>query len=131
MVLRGNLVELMALAAPETYRKYVAVNADGCKVLYVKLCKALYGCLKSALLFYKKLWGDLRGNGFVMNLYGPCVCNKLVNGTQMTITWHVDDLKISHASDNSISEVIRWLETIYEKLDASRGNEHQYLGMDL
>ena len=109
----------------------MAVTADGRKVLYIKLCKALYGCLKSALLFYKKLWGDLRDNGFVMNSYDPCVCNKVVNGTQMTITWHVDDLKISHASNDSISEVIRWLETIYGKLDASRGDKHQYLGMGL
>ena len=49
----------------------------------------------------------------------------------MTITWHVDDLKISHDSDDAISDVITWLESIYGELDASRGTKHQYLGMDL
>ena len=49
----------------------------------------------------------------------------------MTITWHVDDLKISHNSDDVISDVITWLESIYGQLDASRGTKHQYLGMDL
>ena len=67
MVLRDNLAELMALAAPEVYRDHIAVTSDGRTVLYVKLCKALYGCLKSVLLFYRKLWGDLRQQGFVMN----------------------------------------------------------------
>ena len=67
MVLPDNLAELMALAAPEVYRDHIAVTSDGRTVLYVKLCKALYGCLKSALLLYRKLWGDLRQQGFVMN----------------------------------------------------------------
>ena len=66
-----------------------------------------------------------------MNPYDPCVCNKLIDGAQMTITWHVDDLKISHASDDVISSVIKWLESIYGTLDASRGPRHSYLGMDL
>ena len=131
MVLRGDLANMMALAAPEVYRKYVAATPDGKPILYVKLCKALYGCLKSALLFYRKLWRDLHGRGFVINPYGPCVCNKIIHGKQMTITWHVDDLKISHDSDDAISDVITWLKSIYGQLDASRGMKHQYLGMDL
>ena len=49
----------------------------------------------------------------------------------MTISWHVDDLKISHDSDDAISEVITWLESIYGQLDVSRGTKYQYLGMDL
>jgi hypothetical protein len=131
MVLRDNLAELMALAAPEVYRKHIAVTKDGRTVLYVKLCKALYGCLKSALLFYRKLWGDLRQQGFIMNPYDPCVVNKMIDGHQMTISWHVDDLKISHHTDAAITTVIRWIESIYGTLDASRGDKHQYLGMDL
>merc|ERR1712086_1181062 len=75
MVMRGDLAEMMALAAPEVYQKYVAITPDGKKVLYVKLCKALHGCLKSALLFYRKLWSDLHAKYFVMNPYDPCVCN--------------------------------------------------------
>ena len=65
-------------------------------MLYVKLTKALYGLLKSALLFYKKLRRELEEMGFEVNSYDPCVANKIVNGTQMIVCWHVDDLKISH-----------------------------------
>ena len=131
MVLCDNFVECMALAAPEMYRDHIAVTSDGRTVLYVKLCKALCSRLKSALLFYRKLWGDLRQQGFVMNPYDPCVVNKTIDGSQMTMTWHVDDLEISHQSDTVINGAVAWLESIYETLDASRSDKHQYLGMDL
>ena len=100
-------------------------------MLYVKLYRALYGCLKSALLFYRKLWGDLCQQGFIMDPYDPCVVNKMIDGHQMTIIWHVDDLKISYHTDVAITTVVRWLESIYGTLDASCGSKHQYLGMDL
>ena len=49
----------------------------------------------------------------------------------MTVAWHVDDLKISHASYTAITDLIDYLSGIYGTLDASRGDKHQYLGMDL
>ena len=45
-------------------------------MLYVKLSKALYGLLKSALLLYKKLAGNLVDMGFEINPYDPYVANK-------------------------------------------------------
>jgi hypothetical protein len=59
MCLQGKIVELMVKPAPEIYRKYVYIGPDNKPVLYVKLLKSLYGCLRSALLFYQKLLGDL------------------------------------------------------------------------
>ena len=95
MKLHGELAEILVKLAPEIYRSYI-VTERGKKVLYVKLKKALYGLLKSALLFYEKLSQDLIENGFTLNPYDPCVANKMVNGEQMTVIWHVDDLKVSH-----------------------------------
>ena len=40
---------------PSIYQKYVSLDAKGVPILYMKLNKALYGLLKLALLFYKKL----------------------------------------------------------------------------
>jgi hypothetical protein len=51
MRLDGILAELMVKIAPKLYRKYVATNAKGKAVLYVQLEKAVYGMMKSALLF--------------------------------------------------------------------------------
>ena len=41
MVLKGDLAEIMVQIAPEIYRKYMAVDKKGTKMLYVKLQKAL------------------------------------------------------------------------------------------
>ena len=38
--------------------------------------------------------------GFKINRYDPYVVNKMVNGHQMTIWWHVYDLKVSHKDEN-------------------------------
>ena len=62
--------------------------------------KALYGCLKSALLFYEKLVGDLEAYGFNINPYDPCVDNKMIGGKQLTVCWHVGNLKISCVDAN-------------------------------
>ncbi len=53
MVLEGKLAKLMNLIAPHIYRKYITTNRKGQPMLYVKLHKALYRLLRSALLFYK------------------------------------------------------------------------------
>jgi hypothetical protein len=64
MLFKGRVAELMALIEPKLYRKYVFTNSKGESMLYVKLQKALYGLLRSALLFYKKLVADLKAYGF-------------------------------------------------------------------
>jgi hypothetical protein len=52
MVLKGDLAEMMIQVTPGVYRKYVAADKKGNKILYVKLQKALYGLMRASLLFY-------------------------------------------------------------------------------
>ena len=131
MRFQGRLAELMEMVAPQIYRRYVVTNLRGESILFVKLQKALYRMLKSALLFYKKLAADLVNNGFKINPYDPCVVTKLVRGKQMTICWHVDDLKISHVDPNEVTKIGEWLKGIYGNVSISRGREHTYLGMQV
>ena len=94
--------------------------------------KALYGLLRSALLFYKKLVGDLEGNGFVLNPYDPCVANKVINGAQMTVCLHVDNLKVSHVDLSEVTKFGQWLNKTYRIAVAEHlGKVHDYLGMIL
>ena len=94
--LRGKLAELMVATALEIYKKYVSVNHKGELVLYVEALNALYGIMKAALLFYLKFVKNLKSIGFVLNPYNPCVANKIVDDEQLTVVWHVDELKVSH-----------------------------------
>ncbi len=96
----------MVLVAPEVYRKYITTDKKGKPILYIKLQKALYGCLKSALLFYKKLVSDLTSVGFKISPYDPCIANKMINGKQMTLLWHVDDLKISRVDADQVTQML-------------------------
>ena len=67
MLLEGKLAELMTLVEPKLYRQHVQYdNKKGKAMLYVKMSKALYGMLKLALWFYKKLKVDLEAYGFTI-----------------------------------------------------------------
>jgi hypothetical protein len=60
--------------------------------------------------------------------------NKLVDGKQLTVAWHVDDFKVSHVSPNVVDDFINELEQQYGKetpLSKSHGKTHEYLGMTL
>ena len=95
MKLEGKMAELLTKLEPKLYRKYV-MNKKGITVLYVEFKKALYGTLQVALIFWKSLTSILQEWGFEINPYNLCMENKTVNGKQMTVVWHVDNLNISH-----------------------------------
>ena len=100
-------------------------------MLYMWVQKAIYGMLKSVSLFYKKLRQDLENNGFQVNPYDPCVANKQINGHQMTVVWHMDDLKILHKNLKEISKLTKYLSKIYSDIKISQGRVHEYLEMTL
>jgi hypothetical protein len=78
MKMVGTLAELMVKTNPKMYRQYVVLEKER-SVLYLRLQKALYGMMKSVLLFYRKLVLELKKMGFEINPYEPCVANKMVN----------------------------------------------------
>ena len=60
--------------------------------------------------------------------------NKIINGMQCTIMWHVDDLKISHVDAAVVTSIIDQLSQDFSKdadLTVNRGDVHDYLGMTL
>ena len=70
--------------------------------------------------------------GFAINPYDPCVANKMVNGSQMNVTWYVDDLKISHKDSLEVTKFLHHFGLICgERMTVHRGKVHEYLGMDL
>jgi hypothetical protein len=93
--------------------------------------KALYGCVKSALLWYELFTGTLQEIGFELNPYDPCVANKMINNKQCTLVWYVDDNKISHADPKVTTAVINSTEEQFGKMTITRGKTHVFLGMDV
>ena len=83
-------------------------------------------------MFWEKLSGKLLEWGFTLNPYNSCVANKIVNGKQCTVGWHVDDAKISHIEPEVVDVIIGLMNDEFGKeapLTISRGKIHDYLGM--
>ena len=132
MKIEGALVDLL-IQMNQQYKEFVYEN-NGKKVIYVLLEKALYGTLQAALLFWKDLSTTLINLGFVLNPYDQCVANKTINGSQCTVLWHVDDIKISHVEESVVEQILASLEKKYgieAPLAITRGKIHDYLGMVL
>jgi len=131
--MEGTMADLLIKLDSEYYCKFVTMEGKK-KVLYLRLKKAIYGTLKAALLFWRRLSNVLQSWGFKINPYDKCVANKMINESQCTIVWHVDDLKISHVDKSAVNDVISLLSKEFGKeapLTIKRGNVHEYLGMTL
>ena len=116
----GKYVDIMCEMSA-TYLEYVHQEGKH-KVLYLELAKALYGCVKSALFWYETFVTRLKSMGFQLNPNDPCVTNMVITGKQCTICWYVDDLKISHESEDVVSDIIFKIEQRFGKMKVKRGN---------
>jgi hypothetical protein len=130
VIVNGALVDML-IRANKDFGKFVHVGKNGRKVVYLQLKKALYGTLRAARLFWENLTDKLQKKGFTLNPYDSCVANKIINGSQCTVTWHVDDLKISHKDPAVTTDIINYLESIFGEMTVVRGNKHTYVGMDI
>jgi hypothetical protein len=130
----GEIAELLVKVDPQHYKPFLKYEY-GKPVVYVELQKALYGTLQAAMLFWKELTDYLVNTlGFTINPYDRCVANKNINGTQCTILWHVDDLKISHIDQQVLENILDALNERFGKeqpLTVTRGKVHDYLGMTI
>ena len=130
----GPLAELIVRVDPKLYSPYITTER-GQKVIYVVLEKALYGTLQAAYLFWENLSKYLTEElGFTINPYDSCVANKTINGSQCTVLWHVDDLKLSHKSQAVLDDLIDQLNQKYGQetpVTVQKGKIHEYLGMTI
>jgi hypothetical protein len=91
--LEDEIVDVLLMVV-SGYAEFVTYE-NGKKVLYVELQKALYGTLQASLLFWKELSNFLVNTlGFEFNPYDRCVVNKVIDGKQCTVIWHVDDFDV-------------------------------------
>ena len=129
MKFRGQFADIMCRVNPEHSKNIVFEK--GKKVLYVKVVRAIYGCIESAMLWYNLYVTTLKDMGFTLNPYDRCVANKLVNGTQCTMCWYIDDNKLSHKDSRVVDSILQEMTDKFGELTTTRGDEHVFLGMKL
>ena len=125
----GDSVDIMCQVNP-AYEEFVEIER-GKGFVFFQLLKALYGCLRSALLWYNLYVSILKGLGFELNPYDQCVANKIINGKQCTIAFYVDDNFASHEDDDVLTDLIKQIERHVGKMTGTRGDEHIILGMKI
>jgi hypothetical protein len=137
--IRGVLVDIMVEIDLDVYKSYVSWDKKGMKQLLVQYQNALYGTMVASLLYYHKCVKSLTDVGFIINPYNTCVANKIIEGKQMTICFHVDDCKLSHRKKKFMDTIIESLHEEYKSIfedgtgsmTVSRDKIHKYLGMNL
>ena len=82
----GPTVDIM-IRVNAAWKQFVT-HENGEKTLYLRLAKALYGCVQSGLLWYELYISVLKPLGFELNPYEPCVANATIEGTQCTMAWY-------------------------------------------
>jgi hypothetical protein len=126
MELEPALIEVV-----RTFLPNVDPFVDGRGKMVVKLDKALYECVQSALLWYQTLAEHLTSLGFTVNKYDKCVWNRNWRGSQITIMLYVDDLLITCKSDEAIDWLLAKLEERFVEVKNSRDGDLSYLGMHI
>lgn len=82
-------------------------------------------------MWYETLKTYLEDTGFSLNKYDPCVTNKIIDGSQCTICWYVDDIKISHKNPQVVSDTIESIEQKFGKMKVKRGCEREFVGIKI
>ena len=112
---QGEMVNKLLEIDHDLFASYVT-DKNGEKVMYVELLKALYGTLQAPWLFWEKLQAKLINDWeFMPNQYDSCVVNKKVDEKQLTVAWHVDDLKASHEKEEVLDEFIGMMQNKFGK----------------
>ena len=102
--------------------------------MYGRLVKAVYGTLLGAIIFYNKLSKHLIDYGFTQNEYDMCTFNKMVNGEQITVQFHVDNLKVSYKEQSVLDDFLKDLRDEFgqeDQLTENKGLVHEYLGITI
>ena len=130
----GEMVNMLLHIDYDMYKDYVVIE-KGEKVMYMELLKTLYGTLRAARLFWQKLSKQLiEVWGLTPNKYDDCVVNKTIKGHQMTVVWHVDNLKVSNVNIKEVDKFVMQMEETFgadAPLSVLHGKIHDYLGMNL
>lgn len=127
--MRGEFVDIMCRVNPEHVPNVIYEGKE--KVLYLRVERAIYGCIESALQWFIMFTEVLEKQGFELNPYDRCVANKTINGKQCTVVWYVDDVKISHMDQAVLDDITNLMQEEFGPMEIVKGDTHAYLGMNI
>ena len=124
MLLTPEVAALMCKVDPK-YRNFLRTDGK----ITVRLKKALYGCIQSAVLWYNELASTLEAMGFVRNPYDICSFSRIRDGSTDRILVYVDDLFITSKHEHVLTSIATTLKKKYGAVTSNMGLEHNFLGI--
>ena len=134
MKFKGQFADMMVTVNPEykgLIRYEKTKSGKSIQVLYLKVIRAIYGCIEAALQWYKLFTEVLQKKGFKLNPYDKCIANKMINGNQCSVAWHVDDCMASHKEQHVLEYLGKIMIKHFGEMDIKTGDEHEFLGMTI
>lgn len=126
MRINGVLAALLVELDP-AYEPFV--DNGGCVV--VELTKALYGTVQASKLWYELLTKELLGLGFVQNPYDKCVFNKTVEGHQVSLALHVDDMLVTSVDVKDLNALAASIMSKWSNSTRHDGPVVDFVGMTM
>ena len=121
-----HVMSTMLIQLDPSYEKFLGINGT----VVVRLEKALYGCVKASLLWYKDLKSKLVADGFIENPFDRCIFNKIgLSGKQISIVLHVDDLIVTSESQTDLDSFGLYLKSVYPETRTNSGERLNYVDM--
>lgn len=136
--IHGVLVDIPVEIAPDVHKACITKDKKGVRQLLAQCQNALCSVMVAILLCCRKFTKSLTDIGFKTNPCDPCITNKITEGKQMMMCFHVDDYKLSYCKHKVNDCMVRWLHKEHEqrmfedglgKMAVSRGKVHKCLGM--
>jgi Reverse transcriptase (RNA-dependent DNA polymerase) len=124
MLLTPEVAALMCKVDPK-YREFLRTDGK----ITVRLKKALYGCIQSAVLWYNELASTLEAMQFVQNPYDICSFTRVRDGSTDRVLVYVDDLFITSKHEHVLTSIATTLKKIYGAVTNTMGLEHNFLGI--
>ena len=113
MRIARELAQLSVKTCPELCKK-ILIEEKATAVLHVQVDQAIHGMLHLGMLSHKKFVDFSESNDFAINPHDPCVANKTVRGKQLTITWRVENVKLSCKDKLAVDEFIQLIRDEHE-----------------
>jgi len=117
------MAELLCQTDPKSRKEYY---------IYAQLNRSLYRTLQGALRFWEDLSYYLTSLGYKRNPYDWCVMNRVIEVTQETVLFYVDNIKLSHVNKEVLLNTVKDVAALYGKikdLTVTRGDVHDFLGV--
>ena len=87
--------------------------------------------MDAALLCYDIHSKNLKSHGFLINTFARCIENRTIKVKQCTISWYVDDNKVSHVDEEVNTKIIKTIAENFGNFTVSGVKKHKFLRMDI